>query len=150
MSNSAFSSVGQKALGNIVQIVYVNGGGSSTNSSTAVDITGAIAVIAPHYTSSKIIVAATFYMSVPYAVANTVGYFQCLRGVTTIGGSPYSQITCANNTAGNGSQFVCNYNFVDAPGSQSATAYKFQHYSAFSRVTITSSNFDIVLMEIAS
>ncbi|MCW1908615.1 MAG: hypothetical protein KIH63_004710 [Candidatus Saccharibacteria bacterium] len=152
MSNSAFTVSGTASLtGSVVQVIYNNGAGSATSSTTAVDITGSSTTITPTSASNKILVWATWYNDVGAIVAQaTSGYFQCVRTSTIIGGTPYALVGALLSSGSCVTDSASGYIYVDNPATTSATTYKFQHYGSANAPTITTSNMNIVLMEIVA
>lgn len=129
--------------------VVMNGstGGSSTSSTTYVDVTNFTASITPSATTSKILVLATCggYAGLVAGV-NVLYYQQLLRGSTTL----QEQISGAGSGSGGLQAYApFAFSYLDSPATTSSTTYKIQHKVTNASSTGVASYGYIILMEIA-
>ena len=136
-------------VGEVIQFASVNGAGLASTSTSFVDITSATITITPTSASSNILIMASF-ASLNALGVNSIMYFQCLRGATVIAGNPTSGVY-AGNAVVSAEQTNAMNHFVaiDSPATTGATTYKFQQRSS-SGSTITTSNLDMIVMEIGA
>lgn len=134
--------------GKVVQIVSSGIiAGSSTGSSTYVDVTGAVATITPTSASNNIYIMATWQQIAGLGGGNTLAYNQVLRDATNISG--VDQIVTASILSAFGAAAYCGqaFSLVDSPATTSAVTYKIQQ-RILGAASATCSNIVITLMEI--
>lgn len=142
------NAINNASPGDWVQYQYENGGGSTTNSATFVDVTNFTATITPTSASNKVLVLAYFKTNIPAAVGNTAAYYALFRDVTNIipGGVQWS-IQFGDQSTGNIGDSFNFFAYLDSPATTSATVYKWQHKQS-GTVTITTSPANLLLAEI--
>lgn len=133
--------------GAILQVVTnTTVGGSSTTSTTYVDMTNATLSITPTSATSKILVtvSGTLFASL-VGGTNVVAYAQLVRGSTSL----QEQIGSVQSGAG-GLQgyFPTSFCFLDSPATTSSVTYKLQQKVSTASSTLTSSSFYIVVQEV--
>ena len=147
---------GTLPTGSVLQVVSSNySTDTSTTSNTVFSDTGITATITPTSASSKILILISNPAYVTGSAANSGGQFQLLRGATVIYStglnSLYVNSNGATGLAVNSQQGI---NYLDSPGTTSATTYKLQQQSYFSGRTIGSqvngATSSIMLLEIAA
>ena len=103
--------------------------GTSTSSSSYVDVTGLSATITPSSSSSKILI----FISSPYcdhyvsgSSTSLTGKFQILRNATVVVGDGYRALSNYASTASFDNNMPFSQSAVDSPASTSALTYKLQ------------------------
>lgn len=134
--------------GTWIQYQYENGGGSSTNSGTFVDVTNFTATITPTSANNNVLVLAYFKTNIPAAAINTSAEYKLLRGATNIiPGANLWAVFFGDQTIGNIGDTFNFFVYMDNPASTSALTYKWQHLQT-GGVTITTSPANMLLAEI--
>lgn len=139
------------ASGQVIQSVNTFVAGSSTTSTSFVDVTSASLSITPTSASSTVLVLMNWGVSITaVAATNTTVQTQVLRGATVIP-TGAAQTYGANSGAGGlGLTVTGSYMYVDSPATTSSTTYKLQHKSSVGTATASSLNVTIILMELHS
>ena len=121
-------------------------GGSSTSSTTYVDMTNATVSITPTSASSRILVMASGNLFASLVGGtNVVAYAQLVRGATSL----QEQLGSAQSGSG-GLQgyFPTSFCFLDSPATTSSVTYKLQQRVSTASSTLTSSAFNIIVQEV--
>jgi hypothetical protein len=115
--------------GKVLQVITTNKTDTfSTSSSSLTDLTGLSVSITPSSASSRIMV----FLSINYSIPQATGqqYFQLFRGTTAIAQGDAAGGRSQTSSQGAPAQdyLMTNYalQFVDSPGTTSATTYKIQ------------------------
>lgn len=132
-ANTILIPSGQKlhAPGHVIQTQYGSSSGARTQSTstTYVDITGSSVTITPEYTTSKILITASFPDTFVTGTdaANSL-YLKCIRNVNGGSFSDVCLIADRQGLAGGANEFMCSmsYSFLDSPTTTSACIYKCQ------------------------
>lgn len=137
--------------GSVVQVASVNGGGSSTSSSSAVDVTGASVDIVPSSAANVIDFAASASGTV---TAGGAGHNSSYQGrmvrVSTLLASMSIAVVSGSGTNMQ-SEGAVSFAGIDQPNTTSQTTYKLQHFrSTTGSATATTGSGSIVLREIQS
>jgi hypothetical protein len=110
-------------------VTAVTTSGTSTSSTSYVDVTGLSATITPSSASSKILI----FISSPYcdhyvsgASTSLTGKFQILRGATVVVGDGYRALSNYASTSSFDNNMAFSQSAVDSPASTSALTYKLQ------------------------
>jgi hypothetical protein len=154
-SGAALSNLGTSRLadanmpaGSVLQVLQNSTvGGSSTTSTSYVDMTNGTVTITPSSASSNILVMATgnTFPSLVGGV-NVLGYVQLVRTATSL----QEQICSTQNASGGlQSYFPTSFCVLDSPATTSAVTYKLQHRVSTASSTITTINYRIIVQEIA-
>lgn len=123
--------------------------GSSTTSTSFVDVTSGSLSITPTSSSNKVLVIFTWVASITnVAATNTTYASQVLRGATVIPTATQISAGSVSGAGGNGLNCPSSYVFLDAPATTSSTTYKIQHKSSIGTATATTSALTITLMEL--
>jgi len=140
--------------GKVVQIQSSNKiAGSGTTSSSMVDVTSASLSITPTSASNDILVLFN-WLSEHGNVSSTnfEVFYNILRGATQLNTTNKIWSTGKSTLGGDQHNGTQTYSYIDSPATTSATTYKLQHSisTTGSTTTLTSSEINIVLMEIVT
>ncbi len=138
------------ATGVVVQSVSsANIAGSTTTSTTFVDVTSASLAITPTSASNKVLVIFTWLATTAVVAAtNTSLATQILRTATVIPTGTQQTFAVATSTIGASLFCQASFCFLDSPATTSATTYKLQQKSSIGTQTVSCQNVTITLMEI--
>ena len=134
------------SLGKVLQVVHIDGPGSTVSKTGAGSLTVISAAITPSATDSKIMVYGTSYAS-GSGGSNTWLQIQILRGATNLRNGPYQGISLANQGA------ALATNHLDSPSTTSETTYHVNIERGSSGTNgwdASASRSSITLMEIAA
>lgn len=117
--------------GQVVQTVSTaNQSGSTTTSTSYVDVTNATATITPTSASNRVRVTISFVCNIAsIGGANHIAYYQILRGATNLTGTDNLLNQATVSAGGIGGNWVCTWDYIDSPATTSATTYKLQQRS---------------------
>lgn len=142
---------GMKLPGDIIQVVPVTGGGSSTTNPAAVDVTGADASITPSSAANAVYYAASGRGSVTAGGSGTNSTYagEIVRSSTIL---QTAQIGVGTGAGFNGISAGCvSYSGLDWPATTSSTSYRQRHYRITSgSATVSTSDASVTLFEIQS
>jgi hypothetical protein len=138
-------------LGAVVQTVMSNSlGGSTTNSTSYVDVTYATVTITPSSATSKVLILATgtseFSAVVGYGITADT---QLIRSPSTSLQAQTIGVSGAGG-AGGGATGAVAYSYMDAPATTSAVTYKLQQKVSSASSTLSSTNIWLIAQEIAA
>lgn len=146
---SAFPLSGGGGDGVISQLVNeYDASGSSTSSTSFVDVTNAEASITPANVNNKILVIMSWSVSVPAAGSNTVIDNIVLRDATQISGPLRSSAGAVSG--GVATEVQSGFTFLDDPATTSEVTYKLQQQRGGGSVNVTSFNVSITLQEVSA
>jgi hypothetical protein len=154
-SGAALSNLGTSRLadanmpaGSVLQVLQNSSvGGSSTSSTSYVDMTNGTVTITPSSASSNILVMASgnSFASLVGGV-NVSGYVQLVRTSTSIQEQRFSAQSGSGGLQG---YFPTSFCVLDSPATTSAVTYKLQQRVSTGSSTLTTSNYRIIVQEIA-
>jgi hypothetical protein len=138
-------------LGAVVQTVMSNSlGGSTTNSTSYVDVTYATVTITPSSATSKVLILATgtseFSAVVGYGISADT---QLIRSPSTSLQAQTIGVSGAGG-AGGGATGAVAYSYMDTPATTSAVTYKLQQKVSSASSTLSSTNIWLIAQEIAA
>lgn len=138
---------------NTVGIVQVVGSsvlsGSSSSSTSMVDVTGASLSITPKNTSNKVLVIVSWQFTAPLRTNfNINGYHQILRGATNISGTDAFKCGVDDGDGGARNYGSHAFTYLDSPGTTSEVTYKLQHRTSDANGAISTSRVTFLLVEI--
>jgi hypothetical protein len=134
--------------GKILQVLQNSTvGGSSTTSTSYVDITNGTVTITPSSASSKILVIASGNsFSTLVGGVNVIGYVQLVRTSTSIQEQTFSAQSGSGGLQG---YFPTSFCVLDSPATTSAVTYKLQQRVSTGSSTLTTTNYRIIVQEVA-
>jgi len=144
------SSISKIDPGKIIQIVSSEGiAGSTTTSTSLVDVTSGSLSITPQFSDSTILVICNFQASHTNVSSTNVTYFaSVLRGATDISGANKIEVRSYSGSGGEAIDTRVSWIGVDSPATTSATTYKLQHRVDNGSTTGATEDINITLLEI--
>lgn len=138
---------GMKRPGDVVQTSYVfNGGGSSTASTSFVDVTGATVSITPTSAANRMRYNFSFSTQITNVVGtNTQGTIQGLAGANVLSGPSIGAPSSSGGIGSIGGGAICG---LDSQNTTSPTVYKLQQKSSIGTATSSCSSIGIQVDEI--
>lgn len=123
--------------------------GSSSSSTSMVDVTGASLSITPKNTSNKILIVVTWQFAAPLRTNfNINGYHQILRGATNISGVDAFKCGVDDGDGGARNYGSHAFTYLDSPATTSEVTYKLQHRTSDANGAISTSRVTFTLIEI--
>ena len=134
----------------IVQIVStMKSTGSSTSSTSFVDVTNGSLSITPTSSSNSILVWFNWLANLGnVASTNGQSFFNILRGATQLNTTGDIRNDGISSSGGDRHQAQRLYQYVDAPATTSATTYKIQHRVTNASFTLTTEEINMILIEV--
>jgi len=136
-------------LGAVVQTAMSSSlGGSSTTSTSYVDISSASVTITPTSATSKVLIISTGTVGfTAVSAANVIASTQLVRTAAPLQLQSFATEITGGGTAGSA---PISFSYLDSPGTTSATTYKLQQKISTASSTLTSTNAWLIAMEVAA